>query len=175
MASIGPKRTDGTYRTRYRDPAGKEHAKHFHRKAEAQRWLDTETAKLVTGTWVNPKAAKTTVGEWCDTWLAGYGTRKPRTVRQAEVHLAKIKDEFGTRRLDSIRPSEVKSWTVKLRDAGLADSYVYAIHARLAQVFSDAVHDGVLTRSPVSRCCEEAGHQLGPWSYGGHFGRPGPK
>lgn len=83
-----------------------------------------------------PKAAKTTVGEWCDTWLAGYGTRKPRTVRQAEVHLAKIKDEFGTRRLDSIRPSEVKSWTVKLRDAGLADSYVYAIHARLAQVFS---------------------------------------
>jgi integrase len=77
-----------------------------------------------------------------------YGTRKPRTVRQAEVHIAKITDEFGTRRLDSIRPSEVKSWTVKLRAEGLADSYVHAIHARLAQVLSDAVHDGVLTRSP---------------------------
>jgi integrase len=52
---------------------------------------------------------------------------------------------------DSIRPSEVKSWTAALHAEGLADSYIYAIHARLAQVLSDAVHDGVLTRSPVSR------------------------
>ena len=151
MASIGPKRADGTYRARYRDPAGKEHARHFRRKADAQRWLDTETAKLVTGTWVDPQATKLTVAEWCETWLAGYGTRKPRTVRQAEVHLSKITETFGSRRLDSIRPSEVKSWTVKLKAEGLADSYVHAIHARMAQVLSDAMHDGVLVRSPVSR------------------------
>ena len=92
-----------------------------------------------------------TVGEWCELWLAGYGTRAPRTVRQAEVHVAKIVAAFGGRRLDSIRPSDVKSWTVKLKTEGLADSYVYAIHARLAQVLADAVHDGVLVRSPVSR------------------------
>ena len=66
------------------------HAKHFRRKIDAQQWLDTETAKLVTGTWVDPGSAKITVAEWCQTWLAGYGTRKPRTVRQAEVHIAKI-------------------------------------------------------------------------------------
>ena len=42
--------------------------------------------------------------EWCQTWLTGYGTRKPETVRQAEVHIAKIIEQFGARRLDSIRP-----------------------------------------------------------------------
>ena len=78
MASIGPKRQDGSYRARYRDPAGQEHARHFGRKADAQHWLDRETARLVSGTWVDPKAAKITMNEWCQTWLIGYGTRKPR-------------------------------------------------------------------------------------------------
>jgi hypothetical protein len=65
---------------------------------------------------------------------------------------------------DSIRPSEVKSWTAALHAEGLADSYIYAIHARLAQVLSDAVHDGVLTRSPVSRrTSPKAGSSVRTW------------
>src|SRR3712207_4001514 len=42
-------------------------------------------------------------------------------------------------------------WTVKLKAAGLADSYVYALHSQLSQVMSDAVHDGLLARNPCSR------------------------
>jgi integrase len=53
--------------------------------------------------------------------------------------------------LSSVKPSDVRSWTAKLRAEGLADSYVYALHARLSQVFSDAVHDGILAKSPCSR------------------------
>src|SRR3954453_13540336 len=37
MASIA-RRPDGTYRPRYRDEHGKEHARHFKRKVDAQRW-----------------------------------------------------------------------------------------------------------------------------------------
>jgi hypothetical protein len=33
----------------------------------------------------------------------------------------------------------------------LAASCVYACHARLAQIMSDAVHDGIIPRSPCSR------------------------
>jgi integrase len=68
----------------------------------------------------------------------------------AEVHIAKIVEHFGPRRLDSIKPSDVKSWLVKLQ-ADHAPSYVYALHSRLAQVLADAVHDGVLARNPCSR------------------------
>lgn len=45
----------------------------------------------------------------------------------------------------------MKAWTAKLKADGAADSYVDALHARLGQVFSDALHDGIVARSPVSR------------------------
>lgn len=150
MASI-QKRPDGKYRARYRDEAGKEHAKHFTRKADAQNWLDKQTAALVIGTHIDPKAAKTTVAGWCSAWLDGYGTRRPSTVRQAKVHVAQIVAEFGKMRLGAVRPSHVKAWTTKLRASGLSASYVYALHNRLAQIFSDAIHDGIVPRSPCSR------------------------
>lgn len=38
------------YRARYRDEAGKEHARHFVKKAQAQRWLDEVTASVVRAT-----------------------------------------------------------------------------------------------------------------------------
>lgn len=92
-----------------------------------------------------------TVGEWCDTWLEGYRGNRDSTVRQAETHVKRIKEGFGTMLLGSVRPSHVRTWCVQLATEGLEDSYVYAIHARLAQVFADAVHDGLVARSPCSR------------------------
>lgn len=150
MASI-QKRTDGRWRARYRDAAGKEHARHFRLQREAKAWLDEVTASVVAGTYVDPKTARTTVGEWCDTWLEGYGTRRASTVRQAEVHVAKIRAHFGPMQLSAVRPSHVRSWTSKLKAGGAADSYVYALHSRLSQIMADAVHDGVIARNPCSR------------------------
>lgn len=150
MASI-KKRPDGVWRARYRDAAGREHARHFGRKTDAQSWLDDETAKLVTGSWTEPKNAKITVGQWCDTWLEGYGTRRPRTVKQAKVHIGRIKAEFASMRLGAVRPSHVKAWTAKLREEGYESSYVHACYRRLAQLMADAVHDHLIARSPCSR------------------------
>jgi integrase len=150
MASIA-RRPDGRWRARYRDDAGKEHARHFGRKVDAQRWLDEVTTAVTTGTYVDPKTARTTVGEWCETWLAGYATRRPSTVRQARVHIAQITPEFGGMPLPAVRPSHVKSWTARLRADGFEANYVYALHARFAQIFADAVHDGIVPRSPCSR------------------------
>ena len=42
MASIR-KRDNGKWRARYRDDSGKEHARHFARKTDAQTWLDEQT------------------------------------------------------------------------------------------------------------------------------------
>jgi hypothetical protein len=88
-------RPDGSYRARYRGLDGKEHAKHFRLKRDAQKWLDQETAKIETSSWVAPKAAKTTVSESCEIFLKTYATRKHSTVRMAEVHITKIVAEFG--------------------------------------------------------------------------------
>ncbi|MGI8537733.1 MAG: site-specific integrase [Mycobacteriales bacterium] len=151
MANGTGTRRGEAWRARYRDDAGKQHQQTFARKVDARRWLSEIAASVVTGQYVDPKTARTTVGEWCETWLDGYGTRRPTPVRQARVHLALIVEQFGTMPLATVRPSHVKAWTTKLSNEGRADSYVYALHARLAQVMSDAVHDGIIPRSPCSR------------------------
>ncbi len=150
MASIA-KRKDGMWRARYRDASGREYARHFARKADAQRWLDQQTAALVSGTHVDPKTARMTVGEWCDRWLEGYAVNRPSTVRQAKVHLRHIRAAFGDYALADVKPSDVKRWTAGLKDAGLAPSTVYATYRRLAQVLGDAAHDGIIPRSPCGR------------------------
>lgn len=133
MAS-SQKRENGSWRARYRDEAGKEHARHFSRKIDAKRWLDEVTASVVAGTYVDPKTALTTVREWSEIWLKGYENNRPATVRQARTHLKRINEVFGNRALKSVRPSEVKAWTAKLSAEGLADSTVYALHSRMGQL-----------------------------------------
>lgn len=149
MASI-KQRPDGIWRARYRGPDGKEYSKHAKLKRDAQSWLDEATAAMRAGSWVDPTTSRLTMGEWLDRWLAGYASKKPRTVAQAEVHAKLIRAKFGSRQLRTIRPSDVKTWTAELQ-ATYATSYVYALHRRLSQIMSDAVHDGILTRNPCSR------------------------
>jgi hypothetical protein len=121
MASV-KKRPNGTWRASYRDLDGREHARHFARKVDGHRWLDERGAALVAGTHAHPKTARTTVKDWCETWLDGYGSRRPSTVRQARVHVAQIVAEFGALLLVAVRPSNVRTWCAKLGDQGYAIS-----------------------------------------------------
>jgi integrase len=139
------------WRARYVDDQGREHAKGFARKTDAQAWLDKQTSAIVTGTHVAPRDAALTVAQWCDQWLKGYQVNRPNTVRNARFHIAVINEAFGDRTLTSIRPSEIKSWVARLQADEMSASYVYAIHSRLRQVLGDAVHDGLLGRNPCSR------------------------
>ena len=77
MANI-QKRPNGTWRARYRDSAGKEHARHFARRVDAQAWLDGVTTAVQTGAYVDPVRARKTVGELSEQWLVGKVTSSPR-------------------------------------------------------------------------------------------------
>ena len=148
-----PSASDGKgmrWRARYVDDRGREHGKAFARKADAMRWLDKQTAAIVFGTHVAPRDAQLTVEQWCDMWIDGYKVNRESTVRQARTHIRQIVAEFGDVPLSAVRPSQVKAWVAKLQ-RDMEPSYVYALHSRLSQVLSDAVHDGVLGRNPCSR------------------------
>ncbi|MGH3644354.1 MAG: tyrosine-type recombinase/integrase, partial [Mycobacterium sp.] len=125
-------------------------AKGFRTKADAQKWLDGQTAAVVAGTHVAPRDAQLTVQQWCDLWIEGYKVNRDSTVRQARTHITHIVDEFGDMQLAALRPSSVKSWVGKLKD-DFEPSYVCALHSRMSQILGDAVHDGVLGRNPCSR------------------------
>lgn len=52
----------------------------------------------------------------------------------------------------SPQDSQEAAHDAAVRDAlAWADSYVYALHSRLSQLFADAVHDGLVARNPCSR------------------------
>jgi integrase len=91
-------------RARYVDDRGREHAKAFSRKLDAQRWLDGQTSALVTGTHVAPRDAALTVSDWCDQWLAGYAVNRASSVRTVGFHVAAIKAAFGEMPLTALRP-----------------------------------------------------------------------
>ena len=85
MASIS-KRDNGKWRARYRDDAGKEHARHFERKVDGQRWLDETAASVVLGQYVNPRAGRVTVGAYAAQWQASQ-TWRPTTARRVDSTL----------------------------------------------------------------------------------------
>src|ERR1700739_931336 len=82
---------------RYVEDQGREHAKAFSRKADAQAWLDSEvTAKLATGTYVAPKAGLVTVGAVYASWSASQGHISPKTAAtRRSVWGSRIKPLWG--------------------------------------------------------------------------------
>lgn len=126
MASIA-KRQNGMWRARYRDEAGKEHARHFVRKIEAQRWLDEVTASVVTGQYVDPHAGKITFASWWKDWSERQiwtdGTREAAQQAANSVTFANVP-------LKALRQSHLQTWIkamsepAQTRPAGLAASTI---------------------------------------------------
>lgn len=149
-----PSKRDGIgsrWRARYVDSRGQEHSKGFTRKADAQRWLNGQTAAVESGTHVAPRDGRVTVRQWSDRWIAGYEVNRKSTVRQARTHLTHILEEFGDTPLGDIDLTAIKTWQAKLKRAGFKDSYRYALHARLSQILAEAVEVNLIPRNPCSK------------------------
>jgi hypothetical protein len=54
MAGNVARRPNGKWRARYRDAAGREHARHLDRKIDATRWLASVEVAKTRGEWVDP-------------------------------------------------------------------------------------------------------------------------
>ncbi len=149
MASIA-RRPDGTYRPRYRDEHGKEHARHFKRKVDAQRWLDEVTAAVQTGTYVDPKRARTTVGELADVWLAGKINLKPTSrARYADVLKTHVLPRWGNVALIRVTHGGVQAWLSELSGRGLAGASVRKAQGVLSGILGLAVRDRRLAVNPA--------------------------
>lgn len=151
MASI-QKRPDGRWRARYRDPAGSEHAKHFDRKVDGQRWLHKVSSALLTGVYVDPVKSRITVGEWSDRWLAAQLQLKPSTrSRYAGILRRQVLPKWARVALSDVTHADVSAWVTALSAEGLAASTVRQAHRVLSLVLSLAVRDGRLPRNPADK------------------------
>ena len=75
------------WRARYVDDRGREYAKGFRRKVDAQAWLDGQTAAVVSGTHIAPRDANVTFSQWAKAWLAAYAVNRESSVESARTHI----------------------------------------------------------------------------------------
>lgn len=147
MASV-KRRPDGKWRARYRDLEGKEHARHFDRKVDAERWLDGVRGELAMGTYVDPNAGRQTFGSYVEEWRA-VQVHRDTTAAQVESHLRNhVLPSLGHRPIAAVRPTEVQAFVRGLVEKGLAPSTIEVIYRYVATVFRCAVEDQVIKSTP---------------------------
>lgn len=149
MASV-KKRPDGIWRARYRDAAGKEHARHFERKTDADKWLATQSAAVIAGTWIDPRQGRVTFKEYAEQWSTSQVWR-PNTKSRVKSSLNRhIYPKLGPRPLASIRPTEVQAFVQTIGES-LSASSTRAVYQVVQSVFRAAVLDRVIMSSPCVR------------------------
>lgn len=146
MASI-KQRTDGAWRARYRDAAGKEHAKHFKLKRDAQRWLNEVTASVVTGQYVDPRAGRVIWSTWAQEWM-NRQTWAQGTLEAATTAVESV--PWKSEQIRSVKPSDVLSWVTAEHKRGLAASTIRTRLNYVQMAFRAAVRDKIIADSPAA-------------------------
>jgi len=105
------------WQTRWRDPAGKQRAKNFDRKVDAERYLLAMETDKLRGRYTDPRLAKTVLADWMTEYQAtrvnlGLQTRArdEATVRNHVV------PAFGDWAIGRIQPIHVAQWVADLDD-----------------------------------------------------------
>lgn len=150
MAGNIQKRPNGKWRARYRDAAHREHARHFTRKLDAERWLEDVTAAVRSGTYVDPSASRVLVRDWCQIWLESQGHLKPSTWdRYAGIVRTHVAPKWGPLPISAVTHAEVQRWCSRLAKEHSPSTAVKA-HRVLSLALGLAVRDGRLARNPAA-------------------------
>lgn len=148
MASISRRENRGNrWQARYRDNTGREHAKLFDRKVDAERWIREHAGAVDRGTWINPNDAKRSLKDVAEAWRVAQEHRDT-TRAMVETHLRRhVYPTFGERPIGSIRTTEVQAWVTRSTDT-LAPATVRVIYSYLAAIMTSAVRDRLIPASP---------------------------
>lgn len=146
MASI-KRRPDGKWRARYRDEDGKEHAAHFDRKVDAQRWNDEATASLITGQYVDPRSGDVTLGAFYRTW-ADRQVWLPETRRGIDQAFADL--DLDATALRNLKPSHGEKWVKAQSARGLSPVTIRNRMMHVRSVLAGAVRDKLIIRDPFA-------------------------
>jgi integrase len=144
MAGNIAKRPNGKWRARYRDESGRERARHFDRKVDAQRWLDEIASSVLTGNYVDPSAGKVTFKQFYDDWSM---RQLWVSSSRANADLATASVPFADVPMKSIRRSHVEAW-VKTVAAQWAPTTVKTRFVIVRSVFRAAVNDRIIANDP---------------------------
>lgn len=146
------------WRARYVDESGKEHAKGFGRKSDAQNWLNKQVSDQVTGTWTDPALSAVTFETIAERWIETKANRSAKTVAGYRslldtVVLPRWKDVA----LRDVRFDDLQVWitglsvdgSVRFTGKGLSASRVRQAHQLVGAVLRFAVKARHLAVNPA--------------------------
>jgi len=142
------------WRAIYWGPDGKRHSRSFARESDAKRWLTSEEAAKLQGTWADPNQGRRRFNDWADEWWAVWSAdpgRSPKTLEAAESHLRlHIRSHFGTRQLRTITVHAVQQWQNEL--AGKASyNLTMACRSLLNRILQAATDNRLIPFNPVAK------------------------
>ena len=146
MAGSIAKRPDGKWRARYRDESSREHARHFTRKIDAQRWLDEISASLLSGAYVDPQAGRVPFRQLYEEWSA---RQLWVASTRANADLAVRSTTFADVPVKAVRRSHVESWVKTMSDQW-APTTVKTRFAIVRSVFRAAMADRLIATNPTA-------------------------
>ena len=150
MANI-KKRPGGRWRARYRDPANREHARHFSTKRDAELWLDSVRVDLATGVHVDRSRGRTTFETWSKQWLKESVHLKAKTIAGYESILAThLLPRWRNDRLAEIDRPMIKAWVAELTAGDRTPATVKNIVNVMKAVMTSAVEGGAIKVNPCA-------------------------
>lgn len=147
MSSI-TKISDRKYRARWRTADGASRSRTFARIEDARQHLAAVTISTTDGSYIDTAARRVSFGEYAAAWIAAQPHRATTAASVEVIFRKHILPTFGSRRLSTVRTSEVQAWVSGL---DLAPSTVSVVYGKLSAVFRAAVEDRLLPHSPCTR------------------------
>lgn len=141
----------GRWQARYRDPNGRERARNFARKIDADRFLIGVESDKLRGQWIDPAAGRISLSEVAERWYTTTAPLKPKTRNGYRSLLdSRILPYLGDLQLRQIDPVEVREWVASLQEDGLSASRIRQARNVLHAVFNMAVDGSMINRNPVA-------------------------
>ncbi|MEU9760234.1 site-specific integrase [Streptomyces sp. NPDC047987] len=104
----------GSWQARYRDPAGKQKARNFPKKKEADDFLDDVRTRVRRRTYNDPKRGEITLAAWWDMW---WPAQPPRAVTTTNRKFSNwqhhIEPKWGNWRLCDLEYMELQGWLTR--------------------------------------------------------------
>jgi len=137
---------DRRYQARWREPSGKEKAKNFRAKADAEAFITRIEADKQRGNYVDPRVGDVLLSDFIESYLATVDHSDSRMDFYERATRLYILPALGDRRLGSLTPQDTRDLAASIE----APSMRYHTIKCLTAILARAVQDDILPKNPAS-------------------------
>ena len=147
MADID--KVNNKFQARWRDPDGRQRARLFPTRREAEDHLAQVRTEIRRGAYTGDRAGAVTVKEYAASWLPRLRHLRPNSLAVYEVALRlHILPAFGSRKIGSLKVTDVDYFIAAL-SRKMSPATVRSVNAVFHQMLKAAVREGRLASNPA--------------------------